>query len=310
MKTNNTVTFDTLTIKPQNYDPDKISALIDTFDDATIKFRKDGTWLKQGSDNHVRYFLTPASLSINFNPNKMIQGNNVFNTSIDTYVKAITELEKILGINLHDAPVSRADAGINISVIERPSKYIELLAHCSRAMKVTYANETLTFTNGVKDLVFYDKGIQSVKENLPPKIISKNENWLRVELRLKKPKLALKESKLTAGMLMEDTIVKKVLALWQTAYLNIHKVVRPQANVDCSDTKSFVMSLANHGVEALGIDAVLNHIDAISKNLSGVQLSRLRKKLFKITSTHTESSTQTLLDELSEKIQWITANAI
>lgn len=309
MKTNNTVTFDTLTIKPRNYDPDIISALIDTFDDASIKFKKDGTWLKQGSYNYVRLFLTPALLSVNFNPNKMIHGSNAINTNIDTYVQTITELERLLGINLHDAPVSRVDAGFNINVVEKPSKYIELLAHCSRAMKVTYAKETLTFTNGVKDFILYDKRKQAEKEKLSPSLVLPNGNWLRVEVRLKKPKLALKESKLTAGMLMEEAIVKKVLAIWQNSYLNIHKVVRPQANVDCSDTKRFVMSLANHGVEALGVDAVLNHIDSVSGSLSSMRLTRLRKKLFKITSSHTDNSTQVLLDELSEKIQWIAANA-
>ncbi len=309
MKINSTVTFDTLTIKPRYYNPEIVSALIDTFDDATIKYRKDGTWLKQGSSNHVRIFLTPGSLAINFNPNKMIHGNNIGNNSIDTYVQAIVELEKMLGINLHDAPVSRLDAGFNISTVKKPTKYIELLAHCSRAMKITYNAETLTFSNGVKDIVFYDKILEATKRNTSSKLCQANNNLLRLEVKLKKPKLALNVPKLTAGMLMDAAIIKKVVDVWQKSYLNIHKVVRPQANVDCTNTKSFVMSLANHGVEALGIDIVLNHIDSVTDSLSGVQRHRLHKKLFKITSAHTDSSTQVLLDELSEKIQWIAANA-
>ncbi len=307
---NKTVTYDTLTIRVQNYNPEKISALIDTFDDATIKHRKDGTWLKQGSQNHVRVFLTPGSLSVNCNPNKMINGNNEVNTSVDTYVQALTSIEKLLGVNLHDATVSRLDAGINIITVEKPANYLQLLAHCSRAMKITYDTETLTFSNGVKDIVFYDKGLEVKKKSVSGLVTQSKGNLLRIEVRLKKPKVALNMPKLTAGMLMEDATIKKVADVWQQSYLNIHKVIRPQANVDCSDTKSFVMSLANHGVEALGIDAVLNHINSISDSLSGMQRYRLQKKLFKITSSYTESSTQTLLDELSEKIQWIAANAV
>jgi hypothetical protein len=305
-----TVTYDTITIKTQNYNRDKISALIDTCDDAAIKHRKDGSWLKTGSHNHVRLFVTEASLAINFNPNKMMHGTNEINTTIDTYIQAMVYLESWLNLHLHDATVSRVDAGINIFTVKEPSKYIELLAHCSKAMKVTYAKETLTFTNGVKDTVFYDKGRQMDKMKLPRLASHQSGNLLRIEIRCKKPKLALNVPQLTAGMLMEDDIINKIVQLWQKSYLNIHKVVRPQADVDCSDTKNFVMSLANHGVEALGIDAVLNHIDSVSDQLSVVQRHRLRKKLFKITSSHTEGSTQILLDELSEKIQWIAANAI
>jgi len=150
--------------------------------------------------------------------------------------------------------------------------------------------------------------LKQKKSNYLPQL--QGLNLLRFEVQLKKQlKQTLKVPELTAVMLTDPLIIKKITTLWQNSYLNIHKVVRPQASIDCSDTKNFTMSLANHGIEALGIDAVLSHIGSKSEDLSGMQRYRLMQKLFKITSFKTDRSTQVLLDELSEKIQWIAANA-
>jgi len=152
--------YDTITTKPQKYSYDSISALIDSLDDASVKFNKDGTMLKTGSYNHVRLFLTQGMLAVNFNPNKIINGTNEIDAPISSLNDVLTSLEDWLGIDLHNAPVSRLDFGKTIAVCEKPHKYIELLAHCSRAKKSCYENETLVFANGIKKIMFYDKGLE------------------------------------------------------------------------------------------------------------------------------------------------------
>jgi len=302
--------FDTITIKPQYFDHSKISALIDTLDDATVKFRKDGTMLKTGSKGHVRLFLTYGTFSVNLNLNKLLYGTNEIDAPLSSLEDVLTSLEDWLGVDLHDAPVSRVDIGQTIVVTEEPYKYLELLAYCSRAKKIIYKGETVAFVNGSNEALFYDKGLEMKAKKVRPLTLQQNPNLLRFEARLKKGiKQTLKVPKLTAGMLMQSDIIEKLLTFWQNSYLKICKIVRPQANIDCSDTKSFIMSLANHAVGTLGIDTVLNHIDAESRKLTGTQRHRIKQKLFQLSSFNTDGSTQVLLDELSEKIQWIAANA-
>jgi hypothetical protein len=302
--------MDTTTIFIKDYNHDDVSRLLESFDNVNLVLKSDGRHVKSAQHKNMMFYLGDDYLKVTGSLNKLVNDTNQFNFQLADVSEAIDYLSNLLDLDVGEAKVTRLDLGYNISLNQPVSNYLMQLSHSYYSKRHSVANETVEFRKHNRSLVFYDKMAELIAKKVEIASEFKNQNLLRYEIRLmSRLTKILNQSSLSLNMLKEAPIQKKLLRLWADEYLSVHKIYRPTANIDCRNTKTFVSSLASHGIKSIGgIETVVQHIDNVP-DLAHTKRYRLYRKLRSINMVAADEPSRCLLDELSDKIQYIAANA-
>lgn len=116
-------------------------------------------------------------------------GDNSVNLPFSKLEDAFNKLALALDCNLKNAIVLTIEFGRNIPVSDLPEKYLRYLVSVNYLKTNTFYDSTLYFYSKRRELIFYDKLKEMIKnKKRNDSVFSLNTNLLRYEIKIKNPK--------------------------------------------------------------------------------------------------------------------------
>ncbi len=259
----------------------------------------------RGQLSNLRVRIYSSRLCVEGSWPKYIRGNNLHSLSTQEIKTAIEKLSDELGMSIENAIVSRVEIAETFTMSYPISYYISYLGSLKYCKRTAFG-KGLMYLNKQKALTFYDK-IEEMIQNkqIIPKELTK-ENLLRYELKLnKKVSRQLKLAIITTNMLCKKELFDKFIEKWQKEYFSIHRINKPVVHSIeiIRNTRHLINFLAINGLQYIGYIDTLNMLDSFKRNLSKIQLHRLKKKIKELVQNKHFTEPSELIVELDQKVK-------
>jgi hypothetical protein len=174
---------------------------------------------------------------------------------------AIDKISDSLHLPFHLANVTRIDFANNLIMQYNEKIYYPYLGEAQYYNRLEQ-NNGLYYNNLSRQLVFYGKGYEQRIKRQPIPEPYKGKNVLRFELRFRKQlRKQLNQTKITAGLLYDDTFYGNLVARWKNEYLAIQKINSKLNSMKPTGSKKELLEgLAQYTVLELGQPQILNTI--------------------------------------------------
>jgi hypothetical protein len=156
---------------------------------------------------------------------KFALGNNIESLTRNGTRIAIEELSDCLHLDIGEAKVKRVDVAGNVLANHKPKMYYRYLGEAPLLQRSNEHPDTLYYKNGKRQLVFYDKGAEAIKENARRyKIILGHTNLLRYELRFMKDINRQLNNNVLASKLSDEAFYRDIARRWHEGFAEIQKL--------------------------------------------------------------------------------------
>ena len=218
----------------------------------------------------------------------------------------IEKLSDELHIDMSQGSISRLDFGTNL-ILDRPfNEYIPFLGDLPNHTSHWFGsgkNRTRSFSNGRREIRFYDK-IREVKKKghkIPDAWLG--HNVCRYEVSFRHPAKDFHKQPITANMLYENNFFLMALERWKELYFKIHKI--PQMKVIPDIPLAISSDLDRLALNFLAMDTEMYQMlmsEIERRPLTRSQRSRLRTKLINSRTNKRLTIPDTRITELNQKI--------
>lgn len=267
-----------------------------------------------------------SNLSVSVNPYrvkiskgslcKWYLGNNIQSMTLEDTRRAIEKLSDRLRVPMGNAVVTRLDYGLTLPVKESPGCYLNLLGPLRGAERGNYGQSVYySIEGGREQLCFYDKSEESKSKRVPPLTDISGGNLIRYEQRYLSGDIGarLKLPRLTAGMLYDEAVNRRLAEEWRGVYFSIERLTVEQKQLleQISIMKLRGRKTINERNEMIaislyGIEGYLSQIDEAQRcgEMSKWKALRAKKRAIEL---HEElqsmrGAAPSLIGELDDKI--------
>ncbi|MGO8732187.1 MAG: phage/plasmid replication protein [Terriglobia bacterium] len=258
--------------------------------------------------------VSPSSIWLTGSLPKFHLGSNVETLSRKEISRAIEHLSDELNQPMAEARVFRVDIAQTFAMEKPPSEYWGSLLAPTRMLRIEAPGETLTFRNGQRAILFYDKLAQMRREEKHSNHHGSyvdlgrfvgDPNLLRYEVQFKQRlRKVFNEPELKAASLSSSEFYRKVVERWAAEYSKLGRI----SSVSRQPLGTTVKSALNH-LAALGLIsfppqlyldriATAQHAGQINK----YQAARLRQKCRELLTVGGVAGAGDVLQELDAKV--------
>jgi hypothetical protein len=253
--------------------------------------RGTGELRYSGKLQNLKVKVSAGSIWLTGSLAKFHLGSNIETLHREETARAIEHLSDKLNQPMAEARVFRVDVAQTFVMERQPSDYWRSFLAPARMKRIEYANETLTFRNSQRSIVFYDKLAEMRRRRAGSNDRADNEglsrftghpHLLRYEVQFKRRLgRAFDEREIRAASLSNPAFYEKVVGRWQATYFELKRVSSVLRPVRGTTVKSDVNNLAALGLQIYGPQ---RHFDDIEADLHAglidkYQAYRLRKKI-------------------------------
>ena len=278
--------------------------------------RGTGEWLySRAKLQNLKVKVSGGEIWLTGSLAKFHLGSNIQTLTREQVNPAIEHLSDALSQPMAHARVFRLDAAQTFAMKRPPSDYFRSFLAPPRMNRLEYRSETLTFFNGQRSIVFYDKlaemrrrgeALDDRADNGGPSRFTGHPNLLRYEVQFKKSLgRAFDERELRATSLSDPTFYEKVVRKWEAQYFKLGRVPSFPQPIGGTSVKSHINSLAAAGLQAIGPQRYLDIIEADlhAGVLKKHQAHRLRKKIREFLRVGLVGAEGDVLAELDAKVK-------
>ena len=229
------------------------------------------------------YKRVPDGLLVWVGLARVVHGTNAVPLALGQVRTALSSIAQALRVApavVYRARVYRLDTAANLVVSRRPSAYLRSLVYVPRATRDMPTPHSLLFTNGQRQLAFYDKLAQLVetKQGVPKAL--QDLHLLRYELRLtgglgREIAPPVPGSRLIAQDLAEAAVYRRAVTVWRERFETVETQLTPDIN-EPRDVRSLVRNLAAAQVAAVGAPALIEAVYAL--HADGLTSTDMRRK--------------------------------
>lgn len=262
-----------------------------------------------GSLDGLKVSILESGISIEGSLPKYLYGNNVYKFDRRATAQAIEKLSDTLHIEANKAKVNSIEFGTNFLMKHQVSEYLLKLGEMPRLERYLFEPTSLYYKSkqSQKVFAFYDKNKEIQANNIELSEISKNDNLLRYEMRLKNRLPAqLKVPEVTASTLSDKQFYKMMVKLYKERYFSIQKAKQIKANY-MSEIKTvqdaydaFVANLISQNDQR---QEYLRELKRANVFTDRKNYTRLKDKLEKICSKANITASDELMSELDNEIK-------
>jgi len=305
--------YDTITLRLNTTNSERsMSKLTETRE---IIDRNTGELVNFGKLQTLRVSVWPDRMLVKGSLAKFHLGSNIDTLSREETSRAIEHLSDMLNQPMAEARVFRVDIAQTFTMERPPSEYFRCFLAPARMKRIEYANETLTFANGQRSIIFYDKVAEmrhrraglNGRANLGEASIFRGQpHLLRYEVQFKRRLgLAFGEREIRAASLSDPTFYEKAVGRWQAIYFGLERVSSVPQPVRGTTVKSYVHFLAAAGLQAIGPQRSFDDIEANLRAglIDKYQAHRLRKKSRELLRVDGITAQGDVLEELDTKVK-------
>lgn len=235
-------------------------------------------------------------------------GNNIETLNIHTTKEAIDNISDLLGIDMHQSKVISFEFGTNFQIKHDVSVYLQLLGEFPRLKRSDISNESLYYMGRgkgkrkPKTICFYNKTAEIKTRHNNAKVAN---NLLRYEIRFNGGLRNRFGVEVLASTLYEVEFYTKLVQLYHDYYFSINKIKSFMGeNAKVTDLfDMFVSSLMKGDTKDKRrvIDCFISSVATKLKHRSDV--TRLKKRLYKLIDKTTLLANDDLIAELDEAIE-------
>ena len=242
-------------------------------------------------------------------------GSNIETLARKPTARAVEHLSDALNQPMARARVFRVDLAQTFAMEKPPSEYIRFFLAPPRMSRHDYPGETLTFSNTLRSILFYDKLAEMRRkrerfddrdENERPSRFHGRSNLLRYEVQFKKSLgRAFHETELRAASLSEPEFYEKMTRKWEEQYFKLGRVCLIGQPVRGTTVKSRVNFLAAIGLRDYGPQRYFDDIetDLRAGLIDKYQAVRLRKNGRELLRVEGITAAGDPLEELDAKVR-------
>ena len=270
--------------------------------------RADGTVYQRARLGCLTLTKYPGRFYIRGSLAKYLRGDNVGEMTARLTREALDKLEAELGFSLDEAEVTELEIARTIGVKNPAHWYMEPWGTLNKFQKDTFGNgATVLYRNGVRSFQGYDKGLEADPATVPE--IYRGKNLLRLELKLKKVRPALKKywktvgrsGPLTVADLRDPEVYTELLRQWKLTYRRIPKDRKPRLILPGNAVDLPAHLMAN-GIAAWGgRDALMKDISKRT-DWQPYERTRARQKVMELETNPAWTDPDELTAELDDKV--------
>jgi hypothetical protein len=288
----------------------ELTKTTDTIDRGTGEWRNSS-----GNLQNLTVKVWPDGIWLTGSLAKFHLGSNIETLPWKETASAVEHLSDELNQPMAHARVFRLDVAQTFAMERPPSDYFRSFLAPPRMNRHEYRSETLTFFNGQRSIVFYDKlaemrrkreRLDDRAENGGPSRFHGHSNLLRYEVQFKKSLgRAFDERELRAASLSDSEFYEKVVRKWEEQYFKLGRACLVRRPVGRTSVKSDVEFLAALGLGHFGPQ---QYLDAITSDLRAglidkYQANRKRMKIRELAKGGGITSVGDVLEELDSKVR-------
>lgn len=182
------------------------------------------------------------ALSLQGSLSKYYFNSNIYTPNQNNVQEAIESLSGRLGLDFGDVSVTRLDVASVIVTEHIPRLYYSSMVEKPYFERLQLSENSLLYKTQRRDLSFYDKGSQLIKDGQPIPPEYEGKNLLRYEMRLRKrPVEQLGLQRLTGKDLYSKEVYQRAVRMWLTEFESISK--SNKLTMITQDTKHTVKSV-------------------------------------------------------------------
>lgn len=236
---------------------------------------------------------------------KFYYGDNLMQLTRQDAIAAIDKISDELGINISDGKLFRLDIGVNLKMDKKLNHYLNQLGNKRYFKKTTfYDNQTISYQNQQRELMFYDKLAEMKKKKAEIPDAFKEDNILRIEYRIKK-RLKNHLPILTIKGILEEKNYRFAIDKFHDEFLKVEKM-QPSTNTNITNiqfdsVKDFQKLAAYYGIQNNGIDYFINLIE--TKIMDKTKRKRMKDYLKGLMELPTGAAQDNEQEELTVKFE-------
>jgi hypothetical protein len=261
-----------------------------------------------GAVRNMSVFVGSNGFSVSGSLAKFAFGNNAERLTRRHTAQVIKELSDCLCVPIGAAKLYRLDVGANVIVRKPIMMYLQQLGEAQYFTRAEYGQTGLMYTNGLRQMVFYDKAAECRKAKEPMPSVFDGQNVLRYEFRyMKRLGKAFHRPTLHLSDVSEEGFYSEVIRSWRQSYNDISKQRRAKAMqvFELKDIRRSKDYLAYLGMLTLGgSNELLSTLKAAQKAkiVDKHQAKRLREMLKELNEAVFTEQEETM-QELDKKIR-------
>jgi hypothetical protein len=268
-------------------------------------------YFMSGSLNNLKVTIYETGVSVKGSTAKFHLGDNLQTLTRSGMQQAIEHLSDALGLPMDIAKITAVDVATHWDMKYLPSSYYSYLGAKKHFTRLHATPNTLYYNTNAKQLIFYDKGIESTAKNVALPTIYQNANLLRYEMRYK-GRLAkqFNINEITGATLYNDNFYIGIIDRWVKEYLSIDKVQRlTLTNMDNikkpNEAFDAICGIAFLKMGQSEIEEILNDIKAKKTFTDPKSYTRLKDMVKKVMNKPEISEKSDLIQELDQNIKEI-----
>lgn len=204
---------------------------------------RTGIVTMEGAIRGMKLYFRPNGLSIVGSLPKFLYDDNIHPLTRGTTGQAIEGISEAIGIDISDAKVTGLEFGMVYPVSFPVPDYLSRLGELHNMHRYRFAESTLYYKskgrNQAKMLCFYDKIEDARAKGVTLPIGFEDANLLKYELRLRgRIAQRLGVNDVTASSLSDTFIYGKLVNMYQSEYMAIHKQRKADNNMKSIKTVS------------------------------------------------------------------------
>jgi len=288
-------------------------------DKTAVLDQETGELRYYGKLQNLKVRVSAAGILVKGSLAKFHLGNNIETLTREEAVRAIEHLSDELNQPMAEARVFRLDVAKTFVMERPPADYWRFFLAPTRMMRIEVPDETLTFANGQRSILFYDKlaelrqrrrGLDNRAENGLPSRFQEHPNLLRYEVQFKQRlDRVFGEHEIRAASLTKADFYEKVVKQWQKEYFKLLRSSSVPRIVGGTTVKSRMKFLAGVGLSAYGPQHYIDdiEIDLLAGHIDKYQAVRIRKNGRDLLRAEGIKVAGNVLEELDAKVSQVVA---
>jgi hypothetical protein len=265
-----------------------------------------------GHLGNLKIFVNSYGIKFTGSLSKWYLGDNIQDITRGDTKRAIEKLSDYTQLPIKDSVIKRVDFGEGLIMNEIPNAYYPLLGqlrHFTRLEQKT----TINYLNPNKELIFYNKIVESKNKRVEIPTFLKNSNLLRYEMKFCNDlPNQMNMSEVLMSNLYEETFYMKIIDNWEQHFKQIFKIRKSSfKSKEMIKPNDIIDELTLIGIQTLGYDSVLNMVEeAKRKGLFEYPkyVTRAKTMVKDLMSKESLTEPNELMLELERKINRARAN--
>lgn len=287
-----------------------IPAIASKLDNYKIIRDKDGSESILGILNNFKVNIYETGISLKGSLAKFHLQDNIHTLTRSGTQAAIENLSDVLNMPVHLAKVTRADLATHLITKYPPANYYSCLGDKKYYKRLQATSDTLYYNTKPKQLLFYDKVLESKTKGIALPAVYQNTNLLRYEMR-HTGRLAKQFNmpEFTASTLYNERFYIGIIDIWIKEYMNIQKINRFILNVENMKTPKdgfeLIFGMLLHEKGQSEIDCILADFKARKVFNDPKYYSRLKTMIKEAANKPELTEKNELITELDNEVKAI-----